>query len=261
MMNQANAMTMAQGFLKGTFDVVDAMLGVTSSFQPPEIRAVAGDEAANLTREFAFVTHAKIKSGGAVALMLTVQDAARLASLVLSGAAVAKDALDDSDISSLKEIVDPCMGGGVSNLQEKYGVEVELTDLQVTGEGAVDLGARMGGALTAAMFGYSIPPDVEGRGVLILADSLERLVPGVQLPSEAPGKRTGGSTATGKQHEHANRIRQQTSRTTAYQHGHDPRHSSDGDRTTGPNRDAYIRHSVSGTGVHFRSGPRRGRPH
>jgi len=188
-MNQATATLMAQGFLKGTFDVVDAMLGVTSSYHEPEIRPGTPAELTKLTETYAFVTHAKIKTGGAVALLLTVQDAARLASLVLSGTALAKDVLDDGDISSLKEIVDPCMGGGVSNLQEKFGVEVELTDLQVSSGSAVDLMSRFGGAFTAAVFAYSVPPDIDGHGAILLADSLERLVPGA---SAAPQPAAGG---------------------------------------------------------------------
>ena len=68
-MDHATATLMAQGFLKGTFDVVDAMLGVTSSYHEPEIQALSGDGLAKLMKDYAFITHARIKTGGAVALM------------------------------------------------------------------------------------------------------------------------------------------------------------------------------------------------
>ncbi|MBI5091415.1 MAG: flagellar motor switch protein FliN [Candidatus Hydrogenedentes bacterium] len=184
MLNEAAAVQMAQGFLKGVFDVIDAMLGVTSSHGEPEIRAASPDELAKLSQQFPFAAHAKIKSGGGVALLLTTQDAARLASLVLSGAAEAKDTLNNDDLGSLKEIADPCLGGGVSNLKERYGVDVEMTDLQVTGAGAADLVARMEGSATVALFPYAIPPGIDGRAALLLSDSLERLTRGV---SAGPG--------------------------------------------------------------------------
>lgn len=203
MLEEAAAIPMAQGFLKGVFDVIDAMLGVKSSYGDLEFREGTSDELAKLKAEFPFAAHAKIKSGGAVALLLTAQDAARLASLVSTGAAESKDSLTNEDLASLKEIADPCLGGGVSNLKERYATDIEMTDLQVAGASEADLLARLGTSGAAARFNYSIPPEISGQGVVLLSGDLSRFVGGVSSGNAGAAPHAPENTATPPRQEDA----------------------------------------------------------
>ena len=191
MIDENVATRITEGFLKGTFDVVDAILGVASSHEKPAIRGITAGEFTDLSGQFPVAMHAKVKTGGAVALMMTAQDAARLASLVLTGKATAKDSLDQADLDSLKEIADPCLGGGISNLHEMTGVELALLELEVVSGDATELAARLGESATVALFHFAIPPDLDGQGALVLADGVEALVTGALRPSGAGGATEG----------------------------------------------------------------------
>jgi len=175
-MNNDAANALAEGFLKGAFDVLDAMLSVSFSYDVREVRpAAAGDLATYLARS-PVAMRARVTSGGPVALLFRIEEASRFASMVLGEAPIAKTALDANDINTLREVADPCLGGGVTNLMEKYGHGIEPPEgvevAVVTPEDVQDLGAFLGETITAVSFGFSSKPDIDSEGVLLLSERM-----------------------------------------------------------------------------------------
>ena len=74
---------------------------------------------------------------GAVALLFNVNDAARFAALIQEQEFSGATELSDDDRAMLREIADPALGGGVTNLMERFGRNVEqLDEVQIQDNGA-----------------------------------------------------------------------------------------------------------------------------
>jgi flagellar motor switch protein FliN/FliY len=178
-MNNDAANALAEGFLKGAFSVLDAMLSVSFSYDVRkvcEVRPVTAGDLADYLARSPVAMRAKVTSGGPLALLFRIEDASRFASMVLGEAPIAKTALDANDINTLREVADPCLGGGVTNLMEKYGHGVEPPEGVevgvVTPEDVQDLGAFLGETITAVSFGFSSKPDIDSEGVLLLSERM-----------------------------------------------------------------------------------------
>jgi flagellar motor switch protein FliN len=139
----------------------------------------------------------KILGGGAVALLFSAEDMAKLVSLTNTGEATVKESLDDAEMSTLAEIADSTLGGGVSNLTEKFGQDVELegnTALRLGEEGTADLIAFLEGPATLCNFQFSADPHFDGSSVMVYSQSLEDTVP-PQLISAVFGDEDAGDDA------------------------------------------------------------------
>ncbi len=187
-MNDANGAIIAEGFLNGAFDVIDAMLSLAFTREAAPPRRVNESDMAEFAKRCPVVLSAMLGSGGAAALMLSVDDAARFAALVMSEAPVAKSALDDADLATLREIAEPCLGGGFTNLMERFGRNVEQPEnVEVAVRGASDADLLSAMFEMASEFRFTAQPDIDSSGVLLLSDSLEALVPGPEAAdSETP---------------------------------------------------------------------------
>ena len=114
-MNAAASSVIAQGMLKGGFDVFDALLSLSFSFEPEEANAMAGAGLAGLMEMYPVGLRGRVIGGGAVAILYTMEDATKLATMAGAGEPSAKESLDDNDLGTLKEIAEASLGGGVAN--------------------------------------------------------------------------------------------------------------------------------------------------
>jgi len=185
-MNSGAATILAQSFLKGVFDVFDAMLSLSFKYDIGAVEACDEAGISDVLAQYPVVMRAKVKAGGAVALLFQVADASRFASLVLSEEASVeeasvKDTLGPEDIATLREIADPCVAGGVKALMEKLGRDAEQPEAVEVAVAAPDevsgVIELLGASPTAVRLTFSAPPELDGTGVLLFAAETEALVP------------------------------------------------------------------------------------
>ncbi|MCF6285543.1 MAG: hypothetical protein L3K26_10180, partial [Candidatus Hydrogenedentes bacterium] len=145
-MNVIAAKIVSNGLLKGAFDVFDAMLSCTFQFEVAEPSVISEEDLGTQLAQFPVALQGKIQNDlGSVAILFSVNDAARFSALIQEQEFTETEALSDDDRSMLKEIADPALGGGVTNLMERFGRNVEqLEEVQV-----IDSGADNAAALAA----------------------------------------------------------------------------------------------------------------
>lgn len=174
----------AEGFMKGVFDVLDAMLSVSFSHAVTDVDDLTEDGLGEMLGRHALVMRANVKSGGSVAVLLSVPDASALAALVAGETPIPKTDLGAADITMLKEIADACLGAGVTNLMEKFGRGVEQPEnVQVstlTPQQAAELAAFLGPPLIGATFSF-VGSGIDSAGALVFTQGLEELVPEILI--------------------------------------------------------------------------------
>jgi flagellar motor switch protein FliN/FliY len=178
----------AESFLKGAFDVLDAMTGGPFSFKVGEVAVADAAFLASTLPRYPVLLRARIKSGGAVGLLFSVADAARLAALINGSEETAASADEQAVLGVMREIAVPCLGAGVTNLMEKGGrapeqPEGETAEL-VAPDKAGDLLAFFVKPPNAASFTYSVGA-LEGAGWVLAGPELERLLPDGPPTSQA----------------------------------------------------------------------------
>ncbi len=174
-----------ESFLKGCFDILDALLSL--SFGSPadmygqtDIQELTESKLGEMLGNYPVAMRARLKRGGAVAMLLTVDDAARFVGLTSGDQPAPKDALEETDLATLKEIATSCLGGGVSSLMDTFGLDPEqLEDTQVGIGPSVtgDLTALLGDGAIVAPFKFASPPQLDGGGVLLFSQDIEAMVP------------------------------------------------------------------------------------
>ena len=193
-MNPAASSVVVESFLKGCFEVLDALF--SRSFGPPadmyaasDLRQATAAALDEMLSDYPAALRARLKRGGAVAMLLSQENAAQFVALTLGNEPTSKDALDEGDVATLTEVAESCLGGGVSNLMDTCGLEPEqLEDVSVSVESAVadELLALLGDGAVMAPFKFSSPPELEGGGVLLFSEEIEAMVPpDVAGPSDA----------------------------------------------------------------------------
>jgi len=180
-MNSQASTIIANGYLKGVFDVFDAMMELSFKHEIEDLTEADPDAVQRLLGRHPFVMRAKIPSGGAVALLFSVADVSALAALVMGEGALSKEELDDRDLATLGQMAEPCLGAGLTALMEQFQRDVEQPQevaVETAGPAAADdLVAFLPPPLVSANFSFSAPPDVNGSGVLLFSQTLEDLVP------------------------------------------------------------------------------------
>lgn len=194
-MNPIAANIVGTGLLKGTFDVLDAMLSCSFQYELAEGETIDSDGLASRLTEFPVALQAGIQDDlGSVALLFNIQTAAQMAALIQEQEFTAADSLSDDDRAMLKEIADPALGGGVTNLMERFGRDVaQLENVEVVdaGEGHRDaLLALMGEGGSLVPFTFTNNADISGAGVALFSQKLESLVPEDQLTAPESGLAT-----------------------------------------------------------------------
>lgn len=166
--------------MKGGFDVFDALLSLSFIYSPGDIGDLADDDLGDLMTSYPVGMRGRLLGGGAIAMLFSMEDATKLASLTLSGEAQVADSLSDEDLATLKEVAESSLGGGVANLSEKFGqdVELEATEVIVAGPEGVDaLTAFFDGPATVARFSHSADPHFDATAAFIFSEALESRVP------------------------------------------------------------------------------------
>ena len=179
-MDPGAANVIVQGFLKGGFDVFDALLSLSFIFDTADVTEAGEDDIAKALGEFPVLMQSPILGGGGIAMMFSMEDASKFISLTNTDKATVKDKLDESDLKTWLEIADSTLGGGISNLTEKFGEDVELAKVEgpVLGAGAAsDLNALMDGSAILAQYHFSAAPHFDGKAVLLFGSALESRVP------------------------------------------------------------------------------------
>lgn len=194
-MNAGASNVIVQGMLKGSFDVFDALLSLSFIYDTVEVTDLTDEALTDAMNRLTVGMRGRMLGGGAIAVLFSMENASTLVSLTNTGEAVAKDSLDDADLSTLQEIADSFLGGGVANLSEKFGEDVELEGVEVVvsgPDGLASLRDVLGDGVTIATFQYSAAPHFDSSAVLLFSQPLEGRVPkelvdAVFGSDEAPG--------------------------------------------------------------------------
>lgn len=189
-MNPTAATVVATGLLKGAFDVLDAMLSTSFDYTPSAPVVLDPASAGDFLTTFPVTMQGRIRNNlGSVALLFTVRDAARFAAMIQEQEFVERAALTVDERSMLQEIADPALGGGVTNLMERFGRNVEqLDEVLVFDEGPDSAQAVVdfiGAGGVAVPFTFTDNVDLSGSGVALFSGSLEAMVPPEQMKAAA----------------------------------------------------------------------------
>ncbi len=189
-MNAAASTVLSEGYLKGFFDVVGAMLSQSATFEAQDPQEAPADALGDMASRYSVVIQAKIKEGGGVAFLFQLDGVRKITSAVMGEEPPADEAISDEEGATLKEVFDPCVGGGPGHFKEAYEKIVDLEPSEVsvcgpdTAQALVDL---LGRDVVATPFTYSVPPDMDGDGIILYSESLEQIVPADKLGGDAAG--------------------------------------------------------------------------
>ncbi|MCX5771281.1 MAG: flagellar motor switch protein FliN [Candidatus Hydrogenedentes bacterium] len=178
----------AEGFLTGVFDVLDAMTNRTFSFKLNKAGAADASFLTSTLERLPLMVRGRLNRGGAVGLMFSVADAARLAALIDGKEETAAAADDQAVLAVMGEIAGPCLGAGVTHLMEKGGqtpeqpeaVSAELATPQMV----ADLLGFFVNPPKAVSFAYSAGT-LQGAACLLLGPEIEQLAPLEALKDQA----------------------------------------------------------------------------
>lgn len=184
------AKLLAESFLKGFFDVFDAMLSQTFRYTCSPATEADEEAIAGLLSEHPVQLSCVIQQGlGHVSVLLRFDDTAQVLSL-LTGAAP-EGALGDADKGTLREVADPALGGGVANVMDRIGRGVvQLDDVQVDDSGpagAASLAAGHGGTAIAVPFTFDGGAGLAGNAVVLFSNGMDALIPQNVLDKETGG--------------------------------------------------------------------------
>jgi flagellar motor switch protein FliN/FliY len=196
-MKEAASRIVAQAYLKGYFGTVDEMLSCTSSVGVPGVADLSPDDWSDYISRYSVGMQARAKGGGAIVMLLSAADVNNIAAVFRKQEPESKAALDPDALPSLKEVFEPCLGGGASYFKETFGNEIELEECDLAPFGsdqAEPLIQLLGDDVTKAPFTFTVPGAAQGSGVLLFSQNLEATVPDEAL-AEAVGQE--GATGSG----------------------------------------------------------------
>ncbi|HOZ45060.1 MAG TPA: FliM/FliN family flagellar motor switch protein [Candidatus Hydrogenedentes bacterium] len=127
----------------------------------------------------AVATQARLRRGGSLALLMSVDNAAQLVALAMGEEPQPKDALDKSDLATLAEIVGIGLAEGVNRLMEAVGQEtegIEEAESYMAATSGEDLLSFLGEGAVMASFQLVSPPTLDGQAWLLFSRDLEELV-------------------------------------------------------------------------------------
>lgn len=192
-MNPGAPQLFARGFLSGLFDVVSAVAGEAATFSPePPRKLEALDLKGALTR-CPVVIRSAITGGGAIALLISEVPAARFFATA-SGQSSETIPLEKADPDTLKEVFEPCMGGGVSRFKAKYGQAIAIESVVIglaDDTTATKLRGLFGPGACAVPFSFAIPNGGAGEGFMLFSEQFEKTIPDTVIASETGGAGVG----------------------------------------------------------------------
>ena len=196
-MNRQAATVVSGGFLKGTFDVFDALLSTSFSTNVEELVQASEMQMRDWLGDFPVCLRSRAENDVMqVAMLFTAQDAVAISAMVLGTDPAGKAALAQEDYDVLKEVAESALGGGVTSLMESFarGVEqLERTEvLDLTPDGVDDLIEFLETNPSAAIFRFAAD-SINSRAVLLYSLKTEKLVPQDVLARAAAAPPAGGA--------------------------------------------------------------------
>ena len=180
-MNATASTLFSEGFLKGYFDVIGAMLSSKPVFQADAVEDATAANVQDVLSEFPLMIQARVPGGGAVIVFTTLEDARQIVSAVTGEEPRDAPALAEDETAAMKDIFDPCMGGGTGHFRETNDkvVELEPAEIQmVSTEQSDEVLHVLGDVATVLRYSYEVPEIVDGgTGALMFYQALEAILP------------------------------------------------------------------------------------
>lgn len=193
-MNPSAIETFARGYVTGFFDVVSAMLSNPTPHTVTMVKPVEAGEVQSYLERFNALVRAQVEGGGAVAVLFAGGDADRIVAGALGEDGASADmSIAGRDPAALREVYEPCLGGGASYFKEKYGSAFAVKNVEALACGpdlAAGLHQFIGADGSAAEFSFSLGAGHDGSGVFLFSNVLSSVV-----PQQAPAQ--GGSPVAG----------------------------------------------------------------
>lgn len=181
-MREQAAKIIAQDFLRGFFDTVDALLavGVTASVGdavPLKLDALKSYLAGPMV-----VMRGNVDDSGVVAILMAPHDALYLASMVMGEQPPAEGLTEipDDAMGNVREVFDSCLGGGCGTLKDTFRRELAFKDVTIVQGGAEiaeDVLKLVGAESAAAPYAFSSPSGIGGDGWILVAAALSGFLP------------------------------------------------------------------------------------
>lgn len=174
------AALLARFFLKGFFDVFDAMLS-QSIASVPEMPGEAGEStiSADLAANPVQLSCVIQQGLGQVAVLLPLSDTQEILAL-LTGGDHGGEELSPEALGTLREVAEPALGGGVASAMTEFGrgvVQLDGVKVDAGGaEGASTIAGNLGGTAIRVPFTYSGNDGLRGRGILLFSSGMDALV-------------------------------------------------------------------------------------
>ena len=163
-MDEAAAQGIATGILQNGFAVLGEALSLEFTSETGASADI--DDASLSTLIASHPVCVDIKgASGFVTILLTLEDATRLASLSDSGEANASDALSDESISTLNQLFGPFINASLEN----DGVNTQAREA----EAAADLISNLGEEAASVTFTFSADPHFQSTGHLLIAADVQ----------------------------------------------------------------------------------------
>jgi flagellar motor switch protein FliN/FliY len=172
-MNAGAAKVVVDQFLKGFFEVLDALSAAPFTAESAEIGDATPERLAGYVERFPVVVRARVASGGAVALLFQARDAAMIGSL---GGGSLVEPMDAAALQALGEVADAALGGAISAVGTACALDMSLTDTEAV-QSPDDLAGYMGETCTAATAQFRQSGAADADVVFVYTQNLEDLCP------------------------------------------------------------------------------------
>lgn len=166
----------AKDFLSAAFGALDALLGSSHTFTASAPKSGDAGFLARSCERCPVWMHARIASGGAVAILWPMADAARLVAAVGGEDPALKSSLSASDLGMLKELSDAVIGGGAAGLAVLLDETVQTVESAgAIGKAAGELVKLLGTAPSGVEIKYE-NAGVPGAAIFVFSQELEKRV-------------------------------------------------------------------------------------
>ena len=170
-MNPSAAQVILDSLAKGGLQALEPTLGVGISVEIAPPSELAADAMASSASDHPVWLRATLSGGGTAALLLQMQDAARLVGM--ASGAEGKSELEDGDAATLSEMANAFFGGACAVLAESVaGAGVEVAE-GVWAQDGTELAEFIGQPATGAGVTFRAEPDFDGSAILVYAQSIE----------------------------------------------------------------------------------------
>lgn len=159
-----------QAFADGFFEILGALLSSPVTFELDSARPATREEAAQALEQRPVVVQARAREGHAVALLLELKDALRVAGTVFGTSAAADRRLAEHDLATLTELGQHAMQRAFERVGETAALTLTLDEVKVSLNGPLSA-QRLEPVLAAeAMMAgvrFHAPPDLDVEAVLL----------------------------------------------------------------------------------------------